>query len=190
MPYKKYILALLVIVFGVFLRIFLNEKIGAPNLEPVTALSLMSGLFFGGIFSFFIPLSIIYLSDLYFGNNFIFIFTWSAFALIGIFGWLIKRKRNFSYHLFKILGAGILSAIFFYLWTNFGWWLTFKMYPMNFKGLIECYIAALPFFKNQLISIVIFVPIFSFSLSFLFNFFKIKENIKDKIKLVEFLQKS
>lgn len=159
MDKKKILLAILIIFFGVLSRIFLNEVIGIPNFEAVTALTLVSGSFFGGIFSFLIPLLIVFLSDIYFGNTLIHIFTWSAFILIGIFGTLFKK--NSKYYFLKISGGGIISVLFFYLWTNFGWWLTFGMYQMNLQGLIECYVAALPFLRNQLISSLIFTPLLS-----------------------------
>ena len=65
---------------------------------------------------------------------------------------------------------GILSVIFFYLFSNFGWWLTFEMYPMTIQGLIQCYIAGLPFLKNQLLSSLLFVPTFAL----IFSLFEIK----------------
>jgi hypothetical protein len=164
---KKILFVISIIVFGAIFRIFLNEKVGIPNFEAVTALSLVSGSFLGGIFAPIIPLLMIFFSDLYFGNTLVYLFTWSAFILIGLFG--IFFKRNSKYYFLKIIGGGIVSVLFFYLWTNFGWWLTFEMYPMNFQGLIECYIAGLLFLKNQLASVLIFTPLFGLIFSFIFD---------------------
>jgi len=171
MKLKKILFFIFIIIFGIIFRIFLNTKIGIPNFEAVTATSLLSGSFLGGIYSALAPLSIMFFSDLYFGNNLIHLFTWSAFILIGIFGNLIKR--NSKYYFLKITGLGIFSVLFFYFYTNFGWWLTFKMYPMTFQGLIECYLAGLPFFKNQLLSSLLFVPSFAFIFSYLEKIFNI-----------------
>lgn len=173
---KKILLAIFVIFFGVSFRIFLNKVIRIPNFEAVTALSLISGSFFGGTYAFFIPLSMIFLSDIYFGNSLVYLFTWSAFILIGIFGTFLKRDSK--YYLFEISGGGILSVLFFYLWTNFGWWITSRMYSMNFQGLITCYIAGLPFLKNQLASILIFTPVFSIIFSLVFDKIFIKKTKK------------
>ena len=173
---KKIILAVLVIFFGVISRLFFNEKISLPNFEAITAFSLLSGSFFGGFYSIFIPLLVISLSDillgnppteLHFGNTPIYFFTWSAFILIGLLGILLKR--NSKYYFFKITAMGIISVLFFYLWTNFGWWLISGMYPITLQGLIQCYIAGLPFLKNQLFSAFIFVPIFSLIFSLVFD---------------------
>ena len=170
MDKKKLLFAISIIIFGVTFRIFLVEVVGFPNFEAVTALSLVSGSFLGGIFAPIISLSVIFLSDIYFGNTSVYLFTWSAFILIGIFGTLLKR--NSKYYFFKITGLGILSVIFFYFWTNFGWWLTSGMYQMTYPGLIKCYIVALPFLKNQLFSVLIFAPIFSSI--FLLVFYNVK----------------
>lgn len=170
---KKILSAISIIIFGVAFRIFLVEVIDIPNFEAVTAISLLVGSFLGGFFAPLIPLLIIFLSDLYFGNVSVYFFTWSAFILIGVFG--IFFKRNSKYYFLKISGGGILSVLFFYLWTNFGWWLTFGMYPMNFQGLITSFVAGLPFLRNQLASVLIFTPAFSLIFSFIFDKLFIKK---------------
>jgi hypothetical protein len=173
---NKFFLAILIIFLGVLSRILLNEVMGIPNFEMVTSFSLVSGSFLGGVFAPLIPILIIFLSDIYFGNSIIYLFTWSAFVLIGIFG--VIFKRNSKYYFLKITGGGILSVLFFYLWTNFGWWLTSGMYPMNSQGLITCYLAAIPFLKNQVISVLVFAPIFSLIFSLIFNKFFVKKTKK------------
>jgi hypothetical protein len=165
---RKIIFAIFMVVLGVALRIFINEKVNIPNFEAVTALALLAGSFLGGVFGAIIPLLIVFLSDLYFGNASVYLFTWLAYVLIGLFGTLLRN--NSKYYFLKITGMGILSVIFFYLFSNFGWWLTFEMYPMTIQGLIQCYIAGLPFLKNQLLSSLLFVPTFAL----IFSLFEIK----------------
>lgn len=177
--YKKFFLAFLFIFFGVVFRIFLNEQFHIPNFEAVTAMALLSGVFFKGIYSALIPLNIVFLSDLYFGNSPVYLFTWSAFVLIGLFGNIVSRDSK--HYIFKVMGSGILSVMFFYVWTNFGWWLTSHMYSMDFQGLVQCYVAAIPFLKNQLFSVLLFVPIFNSLLSWIFNYSK-KRQTESKLK--------
>lgn len=164
---KKILFAVLIIFFGVSFRIFLNKAVAIPNFEAVTSLSLLSGSLLGGILAPIIPLLIIFFSDLYFGNSAVYLFTWSAFVLIGIFGLLVKRSSK--HYSLKMTGLGIGSVLFFYLWTNMGWWLTSGMYPLNSGGLIGCYLAALPFLKNQLASVLLFTPAFSLFFSLIFD---------------------
>lgn len=171
---SKLFAALTVIFIGVFGRFLMLKFVSIPNFEIITALTLVSAVFLGGVWIFVVPLSIIAITDMVIGNSPVLIFTWSAFAVIGFFGWLFKKMENSrllrqladtgGQAKFKILGltgVGVISSIFFFLYTNFGWWLVSNMYPHTLDGLIQAYIMGLPFFKNNLIGNLIFVPIFS-----------------------------
>ncbi len=165
----KVILAIILIIAGVIGRFILVSYVGIPNLEIITALALIAGIYLGGIYAIIIPLSIIFFSDLIIGNNYIFIFTWTAFAFIGLFGVLYRKfpvssfqfpvsKTNFTKRIIEAMGLGIGSSIFFYLYTNFGWFLMSGMYEYSLSGLIRCYWMAIPFFRNNLLGNLIFVP--------------------------------
>ncbi len=180
MKQEKIIFSTFIIILGITFRIFLNEKIGIPNFEAITALSLLSGSFLGGIYGALIPLLIMFFSDIYFGNNLVYRFTWSAFIIIGILGNIVKGSSKYYY--LKITGLGVFSVLFFYLWTNFGWWMISGMYPMNFQGLTQCYIAGLPFLKNQLSSALIFTPILASVFFWVLNLIK-RSQVKSKLKL-------
>lgn len=162
MQKTKLIAALILIVFGILGRIFLNEFIQIPNLEIITSFSLIAGAMLGGLYTFLIPLAIIAISDIYFGNTSILYFTWSAFMIIGGLGWLLRKRRSCNPRFVgEMTGMGIAAVLFFYLYTNFGWWLLTNMYPLTWAGLIQCYIAGLPFLKNQLLGNLFFVPLFT-----------------------------
>jgi len=61
---------------------------------------------------------------------------------------LISNKASYFY-------APIIGSVFFFLVSNFGVWIE-GWYPMTFAGLMTCYIAAIPFFQNTLISDLVF----------------------------------
>ena len=88
----KLIIAAVLIILGVVGRFVLVSYVGIPNLEIITVLALISGIYLGGLYTVIVPLSIIFLSDLVIGNNYIFIFTWTAFAIIGLFGVFYGNK--------------------------------------------------------------------------------------------------
>ena len=54
-------------------------------------------------------------------------------------------------HRLRIGLAGVLSAALFYLVSNFMVWMGGEMYPRTAAGLVECYIAAIPFAFNMLL---------------------------------------
>ena len=172
-------------MIGVFGRFVLVSYVGIPNLEIITVLALIAGIYLGGVYMIIVPLAIIFLSDLVIGNNYIFIFTWTAFMFIGLFGYLSRKKichscgetchsrteTRFSinsggnpvsktnYRFQNSVYLALASSIFFYLFTNFGWWLMSGMYEHTLSGLIRCYYMAIPFFRNNLMGNLIFVPV-------------------------------
>ena len=186
----KLISALILIFIGVAGRFILVEYVGIPNFEIITALSLIAGIYLGGVYMIIVPLAIIFLSDLVIGNNYIFIFTWTAFMFIGLFGYLSRKKihhsreetchsrtetkfsinsdgnpastansnsKNFPFK--NSIKLALISSVFFYLYTNFGWWLMSGMYEHTLSGLVRCYYMAIPFFRNNLMGNLIFVPV-------------------------------
>jgi len=187
----NFLFAVFLIFVGVIGRFILIHSVVIPNFEIITALTLVSAVFLGRAWGVVVPLSIIAITDVVIGNSPVLIFTWSAFAIIGIFGWISRRvilsgaqqggveesrtnvrfsrirgrflsaSRRIGMTIIKMTGFGIFSSIFFFLYTNFGWWLMTNMYPHTLDGLIQCYIMGLPFFKNNLIGNLIFVPMFS-----------------------------
>jgi len=52
--------------------------------------------------------------------------------------------------------ASALSAVWFFLLTNFGAWLGNEIYAPTMNGLMQAYVAGIPFFRNTLLSSVLF----------------------------------
>lgn len=173
----------LLIVGGVLGRIYLLDY---PNVETLTVTALLAGALLGGGYAIVVPLLMVSISDMYIGNDPIMIFTWSAWAMIGGLGWLLRRhKRNFWLGV-KLTGFGLAAGVVFYLWTNLGVWLMFNMYPQNWEGLLTCYIMAIPFFKANIISNLIIVPAVSLPLIFLLKYGRIiLARLKEKFARTE-----
>lgn len=144
---RKIFFALLLIAFGVLFRT--NWHLG-PNVEFVTAATLISTVYLGRKFSILVPLTIMGISDFIIGNSSIFIFTWSAYILMGFF----SRKRA------PWLNS-IFASLLFYFWTNFGVWAldSFWMYSKDLAGLMRCYYMGLPFLRFNLIGNLLFVSL-------------------------------
>ncbi len=67
-------------------------------------------------------------------------------AVIVLIGTLLKRRTGVLATLLATLGSGVL----FFGVTNFGVWASGRLYPATLAGLVTCYIAGLPFYRNQL----------------------------------------
>jgi len=157
------IVAAVLVICGVLSRTVFH--LGA-NVEFITAISLLSGyLFRKSKLALAIPLLIMILSDSIIGNTAIFIFTWSGFLFPMLMGRLLGGKKlaaKLGDPLKLMLGAeaaGVVSTLFFFLWTNFGSWLSMNMYSKDLSGLLACYINGLPFLRPQLGANLILVPL-------------------------------
>lgn len=95
------------------------------------------------------------LTDIIIGLHSIIIFTWGSVLIVGMLS--IYFKKNL---LFRFLGV-VGGTLVFFVFTNFGVW-SLGSYGYSLEGLISCYILALPFFGNTLISTLLFSFIIEF----------------------------
>jgi hypothetical protein len=136
----------------------------APNVEFVTAFTLAASYFVHRSYSLSVPFGIMVISDLILGNSPVFIFTWSAFLAGWGIGRLIKKfkfKKTISGFIKTGIlseSAGILSTVFFYLWTNFGVVVVSNLYPKTLEGVIQSLVMGLPFLVPQILGNLIIVP--------------------------------
>jgi hypothetical protein len=52
----------------------------------------------------------------------------------------------------RVLGSSLLASVSFFVVSNFTVWAEWGMYPKSLGGLGACYLAALPFFRNSIVS--------------------------------------
>lgn len=188
---SKIIIASLLITLGVVGRLTLSELLpNTPSLylniggmtQPlfmmdlfflVAVIALLSGLILGSYYAFIVPISVILITDVLLGNNYILLFTWSGFAMIGLIGYLLKAKNKFSIkHTPTIFGAGIASVLLYDLWTNFGCWLGW--YPHNAAGLSTCFTVALPFMLWHILSTTVGIALVVLPIAYLKEHKKLK----------------
>ncbi len=138
------------------------------NFAPITAMALLSGSYLKShkYLAVIIPLVALFASDLVLNNTlyrgfyaesgFIFfkpymIASFISIAVIVMIGSLIKRSK-----FFQLVTASIGSSMVFFIITNFSSWIELPMYPKNLVGLVECYIAGIPFFPFTLFGDLVF----------------------------------
>lgn len=68
-----------------------------------------------------------------------------GFALMTGLGGLLRKRRG----LLRLTGVSLLGSLVFFVLSNLAAWLFFDMYPRTLAGLVECYAAAIPFFRGQ-----------------------------------------
>ena len=112
-----------------------------PNFTPVTAIALFGGLYISNkILAYALPLTIMFISDIFLGFSSITLFVYSGFMLVTLIGTLRKKPNILTI---------FMGSLSFFIVTNFGVWLL--GYPKTWTGLVECYTLALPFFRNSLL---------------------------------------
>jgi hypothetical protein len=138
-----------------------------PNFTPIIAIAMMSGYFFKNLnFSLIVLIFSMFLGDIFLGFYSSMAFVYLPLCLISFYMFKTSKKINFK----NLLFIGISSSLTFYIISNLGVWALSSMYEKNITGLIDCYIMAIPFFKNTLISTIFF----SYSAYFANDLFKKK----------------
>lgn len=132
-----------------------------PNFAPIGGLALFSGSHFKKKIALLIPITAMFLSDIFLGFHKTILFVYLSFIIIALIGGLIKTNKWQS-----LLKASLVSSILFFLITNFGVWATGSMYQKNINGLTQSYVMGLPFFRNTLISDLFY----SFSFFYVYRF--------------------
>lgn len=141
-----------------------------PNFSPVGGMALFGVAYYSRRYwAYLIPIIAMWISDLAVNNilyaqyfdHFVWFysgafFTYGAFLLIVVFGTFILKKVRINRLLVATLGASVI----FFLVSNFGVWLSSGMYPHTWSGLIACYAAGLPFFRNTLLGDLFYCGLF------------------------------
>ena len=132
------------------------------NFTPVAA----ALLFFGARqprTRIWIPVGLLALSDvllnLHYGYKFTpdFFVTIVWYAAIALLGNAMLNKEAKP---LRIGAASLAASVSFFLISNFMVWLVWDMYAKNFSGLLGCYAAGLPFFRNTLTGDLVFSATF------------------------------
>jgi hypothetical protein len=137
------------IALGIFLALATSRFVPhPPNFTSLIALSFYVPVFFG---IRFIPivLASFAITDIFFGFHTSLLFTWGSVLLIGLI------SKYFTRSIVKRFLGILVSVIIFFIFSNFGVWLS-GMYGFTIQGLVECYLLAIPFMLNSLISSIIF----------------------------------
>lgn len=118
------------------------------NVAPITAIALFGGAMFERKWmAFVIPLAAMLISDLIIGFYAQMWVTYLTFALIVCIGFALRGHVR----PLPVIGAALGSSILFFLVTNCALWLPYDLYPKTMGGVVDGYIAALPFFRNTLL---------------------------------------
>ena len=147
------LITLILIIFAVAVFRLLPHP---PNVSPVAAMALFGGAYFSDKrIAFIVPLAALLLSDVMLGLHDTMVYVYAGFALTVAAGFWVGRHTSVG----RIALAVIGSSVLFFLLTNFGAWMTSGLYPMTAEGLLQAYIAGIPFFQNSLLGNAVFTAL-------------------------------
>lgn len=78
-----------------------------------------------------------------------YLITWVWYAAVVVLGRiLLKRQVTVS----RVIGAPVLASTSFFMVSNYAVWAGGTMYPHTLAGLGTCFVAALPYYRNDVLS--------------------------------------
>jgi hypothetical protein len=184
MKNKSIAFASVFIIIGAIFRLMPHP----PNATPLAAMAFVGGIYISRKYmAFLLPILVLLISDIILNNtinrafftdqsgfilfNSYMIWTYLAFALTVLIGLYLHKNGAAQ----KIIFGTLLSSVAFYIITNFGTWLSSGLYPKDLTGLLTAFGAAVPFFRNTLISNAIFISVFVLAIEGLLAFSYKKE---------------
>lgn len=127
-----------------------------PHPWNFTAIGAMA--LFGGAYlpskkqSLLIPLAALLISDFVLGFHSTMIYVYAAFTAVVLLGWGLRSEKS----LIQVGTRSLVASAVFFLISNFGVWAMEGFYAPTWQGLVQCYIAAIPFFDNQVLGDLFF----------------------------------
>jgi hypothetical protein len=119
-----------------------------PNFTAMSAVALFGAAQYDKkITAFLVPLTALLVSDALLGGFYQGMeWVYGTFALIVIIGFTLRNKITVP----RVIALSLVSSISMYVISDFGVWLG-TMYAHTWQGFVACYVAALPFFRNELL---------------------------------------
>ena len=149
----KLIISIILIALGAACRLLPH----AWNFTPIIAAALFAGVYLGRKYAIILPIATMAISDLFIG-----FYEWKlmavvygSYAAVGLLGVAIKKYKSAE----TVMAGSIVAAVIFFLATNWAVWQFSPWYAKSFEGLVQCYILALPFFRNTLLSNLFYTPV-------------------------------
>lgn len=134
-----------------------------PNVTPIGAMALFGGACLADRrLAYALPLAAMLLSDFALGMT---LYgkavlasqpvVYACLAATVAMGRGIRDRRSAV----GVGGMALASSLMFFAVTNLAVWASGSLYPRTGEGLLECYAAALPFFRNSLIGDLAFAAV-------------------------------
>lgn len=117
-----------------------------PNLTPLTAMALLAGVAWPMPVAALFAIGAMLVGDLALGWVAQNLMGYVSLALIVALGTRLRARLRPG----QMTGSAVAGSLIFFVLSNFGVWVEGLLYPRTWEGLVACYVAGLPFYRNQL----------------------------------------
>ena len=145
---KSLYIALFLLLFAVTMRLLPHPA----NFAPVGAVSLFGAMVLPKRIGWWLPVLAMVISDIFLGFYGSIWFTWLGFFGASMVGLWLKNHQGW----WRVPAGVLLGAVSFFIISNFGVWAVGGLYPHTFAGFMQCYAAAIPFFRASLLADAIY----------------------------------
>lgn len=175
---RSILFALVLVIATTAIKFICAPVLGLSGFTTIIAVALFAGMSTKDKdASFLLPLVALLVSDiiieiLHQSNVFAFkgfykyqFLNYGLLLITTLIGWGLKGKKVSS-----VLVASFAAPTVFFLLSNFSvWFFSTTMYTKDFSGLMLCYEMGLPFYRNALVSTILFVPAIIFTYNLIVN---------------------
>jgi hypothetical protein len=145
------------------------------NFAPIAAVSIFGGAILPRRIGLWVPLAAMMASDIFLGFHKLIPVTWGCYLLIALASSFWLRKQTLAKGAYLTVG----SSVFFFVVTNFAVWIQGGLYAHTWAGLSQCYTMALPFFRNTLLSDMVYTAglftVYAFARQLSYKAFKVPQ---------------
>ena len=139
--------------FLVFLGVASRLVVHTPQFTAILAVAMFGGMYLGQRQALIVPVALMIITDIVLGFHDTMFFTWGSMLIVSAVGLWLKERKSFG----TVLAGSIVSSGIFFVVTNFGVWAVGGLYPGTAEGLWQCYVAAIPFFRQTLLGDLVYV---------------------------------
>ena len=160
-------IVLALITIGAVLRVIRYEGFLPlpPNVAPVSALAFLAAAYLPRRWGWAVPIGLMAVSDMVIGGYDLRIMAavYASFGLSFLLGLWLRSRRSIG----RLATVALAGSIGFFLLTNAAVWLWGRLYLPTMAGLVQAYMAGLPFLRNTVIG----------DLAYTFGFFGLAEGV-------------
>ena len=170
--------AIALIACGFILRLLPHS----PNFAPIGAIAIFSGVYLSSRkLALLVPVLAMILSDIFLGfyEPTVAVAVYGCFIFSIFLGFLVSKAKKW----YNVLGASLLGSVVFFVVTNFAVWAFAPWYAKTAAGLWQCYLLAVPFFRNTLLGDLFYAGLFFGSYEVILLGFKLRARQLATIKI-------